>query len=78
MEEPITGSVCQREGKEPNSDAVSGDPVELDRVTLRHEVAKVKVGVLRGSPTKLILLHKGYKSRPHLEVVCFDGRIDNG
>ena len=70
--------VRQREGEEPKSDGVSGDPVELDRVTLRQEVAKVKVGVLCGSPTKLILLHEGYKSRPQLEVVPFDGRVDNG
>ena len=34
--------------------------------------------VLRGMPTKLILLHEGYKSRPQLDVARFDGRVDNG
>ena len=31
-----------------------------------------------GCPLKLILLHEGYKSSPQLDVVRFDGQVDNG
>jgi len=39
---------------------------------------KVNVGVLHGTSTELVLLHKGHKSGSQLETVHFDGRVDDG
>jgi len=38
----------------------------------------VVVGVLRKTSIELVLLYKGHKSRSQLEIIHFDGRVNNG
>ena len=56
--EPISGSIPQREREEPQADGVGGDPIEFNGITLRKEITKVHVGVLKRVPTKLVSLHQ--------------------
>ena len=56
--EPVSCSVRQGEWEEPQSNGVDGDPIELNSITLRKEIAKVHVGILRRVPTELVSLQR--------------------
>jgi len=73
--EPVSSSVPQREWEESQSNGVSGDPIELNHVTLRKKIAKMHVGVLIWMPTELIALHQGDEGWAQLEVVDLDRRV---
>jgi len=76
--EPIPSSIPQREREKPQLNGVGGDPIEFNSVTLREEIAKVHIRVLRGVPTELVSLHQRDKGRVQLKVVDLNRRVHYG
>jgi len=75
--QPVTSSIFQCERKEPQSNDIDGQAIELDSIVPSKESVEMHIWVIWRVSAKLIPLHESYKGGAELEVVSLNCEANN-